>query len=426
MTTIDVKVRTDVSRSARARQLEGMFDVPGAPHQELSWQFDAPFEDKPWGVGLIVGPSGAGKSTIARHLFGDESRPEWVGKSVVDDFPRSMKMNDVAAICQAVGFNTIPAWLRPYQVLSTGEQFRVDLARRLAESEPGDTILVDEFTSVVDRQVAQIGAHAVQKWVRKRNDRRFVGVSCHYDVIDWLQPDWIIEPAERRFTWRSVQPRPRIEVEIAPVGYGAWDLFAPFHYLTASLNKTARCFCAFVGGEPVAFAGVLRRPHPKVNDIMGVSRLVTLPDWQGLGLAFVLADTLGAAYKAVGERLHTYPAHPALIHAFDRSPVWALKQRPGFQGTATENPGGAKRGRLGVTLPSNNPSMSANRVLKRPRAQESGGNTRGIVHGPNAQMVQAWRHGSRPCAVFEFAGDAMPVTDARHLLAPYLKERHRR
>ena len=245
-------------------------------------------------------------------------------------------MKDISTACQAVGFNTIPAWLRPYDVLSTGEKFRVDLARRLAESEPGNVILVDEFTSVVDRQVAKIGANAVQKWVRRQGDRQFVAVSCHADIIDWLQPDWIIEPAERRFTWRSVQPRPHVEIEIAPVGYGAWQLFAPFHYLTADLNRTARCFAAFVDGEPVAFAGCLRRPHPKVRDIMGVSRLVTLPDWQGLGLAFVLVNALGGAYKAVGERLHTYPAHPALIHGFDRSPVWSLKQRPGYGGSGRQ------------------------------------------------------------------------------------------
>lgn len=421
MATIDVSVTTDVSRSPRARQMEGMFDVPGAPHQTLTWNFEAPFEERDWSVGLIVGPSGAGKSTIAKHLFGREKVPRWKGASVVDDFADSMSMRDIAAACQAVGFNTIPAWLRPFKVLSTGERFRVDLARRLAESKPGDTILVDEFTSVVDRQVAKIGANAVQKWVRRAGDRRFVAVSCHADIIDWLQPDWIINPAERTFEWRSVQPRPRLEVEIAPVGYGAWNLFAPFHYLTAGLNRTARCFALFVGGEPVAFAGVLRRPHPKAKDIMGVSRLVTLPDWQGLGLAFVLVDTVGGAYKAVGERLHTYPAHPALIHGFDRSGQWALKQRPGYGGGGQQNGGGRKKGQLGVTLPSQNPSMSPTRKLQRPRSGDHSPNSRGIVHGPNAELVHAWRHGSRPCAVFAYAGDALPDKEARRLLAPYLK-----
>jgi hypothetical protein len=115
---------------------------------------------------------------------------------VIDDFAGTLSMEQVSSACQAVGFNTIPAWLRPFYVLSNGERFRVELARRLLEL--SDPIVVDEFTSVVDRQVAQIGAHAVQKYVR-RNKRKFVAVSCHYDIVDWLQPDWIFEPATMHF-----------------------------------------------------------------------------------------------------------------------------------------------------------------------------------------------------------------------------------
>ena len=80
--------------------------------------------------------------------------------------------------------------MKPFSVLSTGEQFRVALARHLLSDD--DPIVVDEFTSVVDRQVAHIGSIAVSKYVRKR-DRKFIAVTCHYDVIEWLQPDWILE-----------------------------------------------------------------------------------------------------------------------------------------------------------------------------------------------------------------------------------------
>jgi len=377
-TRINVTVETDVSQSSRARQLEAMFDVPGAPHQKQTWAFDAPLHERDWKVGLIVGPSGAGKSTIAKHLFGDEIVQAWPGASVIDDFMASLSMHDVSAACQAVGFNTIPAWLRPYRVLSTGERFRVDLARRLAESSSGDTLLVDEFTSVVDRQVAQIGSHAVQKWIRRQGDRKFVAVSCHYDVVDWLQPDWIIEPAERRFTWRSVQPRPRLDVTIAQVDHSAWRVFAPYHYLTNNLHKAAQCFVLFVGDEPAAFAGVLHRPHAKTRNIKGLSRLVTLPDWQGIGLAFVLADTIGAAYRAQGMRFHMYPAHPSLIRSFDRSHKWKMKQRPGFQGKGSA------------------PTNSTSRL-----------NTRQSSH---------WVAGSRPCAVFSYVGDALSDEDSHRLL----------
>ena len=397
MPTIDVSVETQVSTTIRAKQLSSMFDVPPQERHNLKWTINAPWETKPWNVGLIVGPSGSGKSTIMRHTFGEPTQPTWNNASVIDDFSASHSLDDIAAACSAVGFNTIPAWLRPYHVLSNGEQFRVTLARQMLDTPADEMVVIDEFTSVVDRQIAAVGANAVQKWARK-NNRQFVGVTCHYDVLDWLQPDWVIDAAKQTFEWRSVQPRPRIEVEIRSVPYETWHLFSPFHYLTSELNKAARCYAAFVDGVPTAFAGLLHRPHPKVDDIMGVSRLVTLPDWQGLGLAFVLVDALGAAYKSAGKRLRTYPAHPALIRSFDRSTKWKLEQRPGYGGRD-----GAHHDKS---------------TLKKRR-----GNTAGLTFGPNSEVVQNWRHGSRPCAVFEYAG---PAYDDREAALSFLAEAHGR
>jgi hypothetical protein len=68
-------------------------------------------------------------------------------------------------------------------VLSTGQQFRCNLARAVALA--ADPIVFDEFTSVVDRTVAQIGSAAVAREVRRRK-LRFVAVTCHEDV-EWLQ-----------------------------------------------------------------------------------------------------------------------------------------------------------------------------------------------------------------------------------------------
>lgn len=381
MPQIDIQIETPVSTSLRAQQLSSMFDVPPQDRQSLAWSINAPWEEKKWNVGLIVGPSGSGKTTIMKKLFGEPTTFNWNKESVIDDFDITHSIDDISNACSAVGFNTIPAWLRPYHVLSNGEQFRVTLARLMLDSTADKPIVIDEFTSVVDRQVAAVGANAVQKFVRK-NDRQFIGVTCHYDVVDWLQPDWVIDAAQQTFTWRLVQPRPKFNVEIKRVPYDTWKLFAPFHYLTNNLNRTARCFAAFVEGQPVAFGGVLHRPHPKVKDIMGLSRLVTLPDWQGLGLAFVLCDALGANYKAIGKRFRTYPAHPALIRGYDRSPNYVLKQKPGY--------GGAGATYEKTTL----------------RDVPNTGNSKGIVHGPNAKLVEAWRHGSRPCAVFEYVGEA--------------------
>lgn len=365
MPRVDLVVETAVSSSVRARQVCSMFDVPPAEKCKLEWNLDLPIEAEPWNVGLVVGPSGSGKSTVMKHVWGEPVTFEWSAPSLIDDFEGS-GVQAVAEVCQAVGFNTIPAWLRPHAVLSNGEKFRAELARHMLSD--GDPIVVDEFSSVVDRQVAQIASHAVQKYIR-RHERRFVAVTCHYDVIDWLQPDWVLDMATREFTRRSLQRRPAIECVVQRVPYETWRLFAPFHYLTASLHRNAKCFALFARGQIAVFAGTLHRPHPKVDDIIGVSRVVTLPDWQGLGLAMVLLDDLGAAYKAIGKRLHMYPSHPSFVRTFDRSRAWKIVQKPG------------------------------------------------LVQGSNASPTSRVRdQGKHPCAVFAYVGSAMEVAEARALL----------
>lgn len=221
----------------------------------------------------------------------------------------------------------------------------------------------------------------MQKYIRK-HDRQFVGVSCHYDIVDWLQPDWIFEPHTMTFTRRCLQRRPALDVTISPVSYSAWHTFAPFHYLTKELNRSAQCYVLFVGDRMASFVGIINRPHSKVNDIMGRSRSVTLPDWQGLGLAFVLSDTIGSAYTALGYRFHSYPAHPAYIRAHDRSKNWVVVKRPGIFSTL----GGMDRS-----------DRTANAF-----------------------------GGGRPNAVFRYVGDTMEFDEARRLTGkiPYRTALH--
>lgn len=374
MPAVDIVVQSKASKSVRARQVMSAFDVPATDKTSRSWRFDAPIDKREWSIGLIVGPSGAGKSTIARAMFGDlvDVPLTWGADSIIDDFSQDYNVEQVTQACSAVGFNTIPAWLRPFDVLSNGEQFRASLARRLLEG--GDTVVVDEFTSVVDRQVAKIGSHAVQKHIRRQLGRRFVAVTCHYDVIDWLQPDWVIEPAQQSFTWRSVQPRPRINAEIRPVRYDTWAIFAPYHYMSATLHRSARCWGLFINGQHVAFMGALNRPQSSGNNrpIMGDSRLVVLPDFQGLGLAFVLSEYVASIYKAVGWRFRNYPAHPSFVRSHARSKAWKLICKPKITPLATK---GTRFSKLG----------------------------------------------GRPNAVFEYVGPSADRSDARRILSYWSK-----
>ena len=339
---VDVSVSVDAEPTSRMRQVSGMFDAPVAKKTGRTWSGDVPIEDRPWSIGLVVGPSGAGKSTIARQMFGDEFHANWDGRSVVDNFDVSLTVHQISEALSAVGFNTIPAWMRPYGTLSNGEKFRCDLARTIVASE--SLAWVDEFSSVVDRQVAKIGAAAVARYVRNKSGRQFVAVGCHYDVIDWLQPDWILEPADMAFAWRSVQRRPAIDGVIKRCSRDLWSRFAPYHYMSAELHRSARCYALYVDESPVAFCALLPLPvstgSRRGEAIVRVSRIVVLPDWQGCGVVFRLAEALGAAYTALGMRFRNYPAAPGFIAAHRRKTTWREVSAPQIRAHDSRGGGG--------------------------------------------------------------------------------------
>lgn len=112
-------------------------------------------------------------------------------------------MDEIEKMFYAVGFGSVPSWLKPFDVLSNGEKMRVELARAMLQ---GDFVVFDEFTSVVDRQIAQTASMAINKAVH-RTGKKFVAVTCHYDVLEWLQPDWVFDTNEMRSFFMTSRDR---------------------------------------------------------------------------------------------------------------------------------------------------------------------------------------------------------------------------
>lgn len=325
------KLESSVKVSARMVQMCSMFEI--SPDGKTAHALDLPMDhdDRPWSIGLIVGPSGSGKSTVGRDIFGGcrVSRQEWsADRAVIDDVAAGAKTSEVCAALSHVGFSSPPAWMRPFRLLSGGEQFRAGVARAVLECGKDDICVVDEFTSVVDRQVAQVGSSAIAKMVRAQG-KRLVAISCHYDIIDWLQPDWVLYVDERRFEWRCVQRRPEIQFTISMVASQAWDIFSRHHYLSHEINPSSRCFVASVHGEPVAFASVLSFPHPTSPGWRG-HRTVCLPDWQGVGIGNALSNYVASIYAATGKPYRSTTAHPAMTQYRAKHPHWDLKKQPGL------------------------------------------------------------------------------------------------
>lgn len=331
MPLVNVEVSCPVFDSFRVQQVGGMFDVPAAERSKVSFSVEVPAPDEAWTIGLIVGPSGSGKTTIARRAFAKHlaTHADWpADRAVVDGFGE-LSARQITGLLTAVGFSSPPAWVRPYAVLSGGERFRCDLARALASGlergspgpdGPPPIVVFDEFTSVVDRNVAQVGSAAVSKSIRGGTiPCRFVAVTCHYDVAEWLEPDWVVDMADRTCQRRRLR-RPAIELELCRVRHRLWRVFAPHHYLTGSLSNTARCYAAWWKGNPVSFCATLpvigRRNHWRIT------RVVTLPDYQGIGIGMRVAEAVCDLHCQQGHRINVTASHPALVAHCRKSLRW--------------------------------------------------------------------------------------------------------
>ena len=310
--------RIDVNQDDITEEVSRLFDYEFNGVTEFEVPQISTFDkqmyiDQPYNIGLIVGPSGSGKSSLLKE-FGSASRPFWSNmKSVASHFDSA---EDAIEKLGAVGFNSIPSWLRPFSVLSNGEAFRANLARMIK-----DGSVIDEFTSVVDRNVAKSCSMAFSKYVRKHDIKNITLASCHYDIIEWLQPDWVYDTVAQEVLPRGSLQRPEITVEMLPCTSDAWQMFKHHHYLTSDLNKSARCWIAVWNDTPVGFASAIAQPNAMRN-AWREHRTVVLPDFQGMGIGVRISDALGEIHLKENKRFFSKTAHPRMGEYREQSSKW--------------------------------------------------------------------------------------------------------
>ena len=220
----------DSYRSARVKSL---FNVESGANVHIT--ADLPIEGNDWQIGVIVGGSGTGKTSIGKRLWRGTPihNPKWdKTKPVIDQIATDGSVDDATTCLSAVGLGTVPAWLRPYHVLSNGEQFRANLARALADAP-------------------------------KRH------------------PDWVYDTSAQTFERGSLWQRPTLTFDIYQTDWRYWHLFEPHHYLKMPKMIAATNYVAVINGELVAHLAVFTRPGLIEAR---ACRLVVMPEWQGAGI----------------------------------------------------------------------------------------------------------------------------------------------
>lgn len=324
---VQVRNRCSDFDSYRAARVKSLFNAESGANFTID--ADLPIEDGDWKIGVIVGPSGSGKTSLGRVIFGDAdvyAEPAWPdNQPIVDVIAPGGDFNDVTAALAAVGLGDVPSWLRPYPVLSNGEKFRASLARIIADAP--ERVVIDEFTSVVDRQIAKFGALAFQKaW--RRTAGKAVLLTPHYDVLEWIEPDWTFDTATRTFDRRRLQ-RPQFDVQVWETDWRYWAAFEPHHYLKIGKMIAAKNYVGTVDGELVVHLAVAPAFHQ--GGCFRASRLVVMPEWQGAGVGVRFLNHISERYLRGENRFNRpgpmlfHTSHPGLCAALRRDPRWIQK-----------------------------------------------------------------------------------------------------
>jgi ABC-type lipoprotein export system ATPase subunit/predicted acetyltransferase len=295
------------------------FDIQNKDESNVIVEANLEHLPKDWNIGVVYGGSGTGKTTILKNYFKKEMDKSYFdnSKSLISNFDW-LEPKDATFLLSAMGLSSVPTWLRPFNTLSNGEQYRANLAYIVGSAKENEVILIDEYTSVVDRDVAKAMSNALQKYIRRTN-KRIVLASCHFDIMEWLQPDWIYSPSKGRLEIASQLRQPKIELSIFRCRYETWDLFKQHHYLSEELNLAAKCFVITFNDKPICFIAILPMPSGNIENAFRVSRLVVLPDFQGLGIGLKVLNYIGSLYKSDNKKLYIKTANPSLFKGMERN-----------------------------------------------------------------------------------------------------------
>jgi len=264
------------------------------------------------GLVVIVGSSGSGKTSLMK-AFGMKDHVFDTNTPIIELFD-SEEIGEKCLI--SAGLRSVPTWKRPLSQVSNGERHRAEVAIMLSRGET----LIDEFTSLVDRDTAKALCYSINK----SKPKSLTLATCHRDVLQWLDFDYTFDVDCGKWIDRgSVRRDDKLELCITPCDTEeVWRVFKKHHYLSGKINKAASSWVALYNGKPVAMTSVLAFPSKNWKNGWRGHRTVVLPEFQGMGIGSMLSDTVADYIVSTGARFFSKTAHPALGEHREKSHLW--------------------------------------------------------------------------------------------------------
>lgn len=332
MQTYDVILQSPVSNAYRCKRAADSLDIDVNKKSIHHLNISADIESE-YNIGLIIGASGSGKTTLAKKIFGDDCFKSILDESkpIIEQFPDSYDYEQCASILSGVGLTQVPCWIRPVYTLSNGQKSRAEAALLMCKND--SITIIDEWTSVVDRTVAKVMSHCIQKHARKEN-KKIILLSCHYDVIEWVNPDWIIdcnkqEYQNRRLLRQGFERTEKLQFEIRECGRETWKYFSKYHYLSSNLpGGKIYIYGLYKGQDQIGFICYANYvPYKKSGlkkKILHANRIVIHPDYAGIGLGILLATKTAGIVKKMGVDVFCKFSSTPIYKSMQKSKLWKI------------------------------------------------------------------------------------------------------
>lgn len=320
----NIKLETNIINDKYTEYIYDAFEIQDNEKSIVNIPYDlSEAKTFHWNIGVIYGNSGSGKTSILSRIGKLTNSNFDPDKPLISNFDW-LEPKEATLLLTSIGLSSVPTWLRPYKLLSNGEQYRAELAYKVGKAKEKELIIIDEYTSVVDRDVAKAMSFALQKYIRRTN-KRIILASCHYDIMEWLMPDWTVSPqkggALERDDWLR-QGKPEIELRVSRTKSDTWNFFKKYHYLTENCSKSYGHLLFTWNDRPVGICVYANMPSGSVKNAMRLSRTVVMPDYQGLGIGKSISEFAAAILTNAGKIVYTKTVNPALGEHREHSDKW--------------------------------------------------------------------------------------------------------